>query len=220
MVLSSRSIHDAQSWTVYDGRSGGRYASSGPLRVCPKSSGRTRRSALDPHQRHRACPVRPETQHADPRVTRPRGELGGTLRRDCDAASTSSRLTLRGHGCAFLAPSPSVIEGSCDISEVDIHLCRGCAIAAPESLASCRCRCRRTVCVGPSESVDGTGGVVSRERTRPGDGDPIGERAVRSRPGSWRSRSPAPRGACCARPRGTGGRASSSATRPARLYVP
>ena len=37
-----------------------------------------------------------------------------------------------------------MIEGSCDISEVDIHLCRGCAIAAPESLASCRCRCRRT----------------------------------------------------------------------------
>ena len=73
-----------------------------------------------------------------------------------------------------------MIEGSFDISEVDIHLCRGCAIAAPESLASCRCRCRRTrtVCVGPRESVGGAGGVVSRERTRPGDGDPIGARAV------------------------------------------
>ena len=77
-----------------------------------------------------------------------------------------------------------------------------------------------TVCVVPRESVGGTGGVVSRARTQPGDGDPIGERAVRSRPGSWRSRSPAPRGACCARPRGTGGRASSSANRPALLYVP
>ena len=53
-----------------------------------------------------------EAQHADPRVTRPRGELGGTLRRDCCAASTSEALTLRGHGCAFLAPSTSVIEGS------------------------------------------------------------------------------------------------------------
>ena len=54
-----------------------------------------------------------------------------------------------------------MIEGSFDISEVDVHLCRGCAIAAPESLASCRCRCRRTrtVCVGPRESVGGTGGV-------------------------------------------------------------
>ena len=78
----------------------------------PRAAGRTRRSALDPHQRHRACPVRPEAQHADPRVTRPRGELGGTLRRDCCAASTSEALTLRGHGCAFLAPSTSVIEGS------------------------------------------------------------------------------------------------------------
>ena len=68
-----------------------------------------------------------------------------------------------------------MIEGS-----FDIHVCRGCAIAAPESLASCRCRCRRTrtVCVVPSESVAGPGGVVSRERTRPGDGDPIGEPAV------------------------------------------
>ena len=83
-------------------------------------------------------------QHADPRVTGPRGEFGGTLRRDCCAASTSEAFTLRGHGCAFLAPSTSVIEGSCDISEVDVHLCRGCAIAAAEPLASCRCRCRRT----------------------------------------------------------------------------
>ena len=73
-----------------------------------------------------------------------------------------------------------MIEGSFDISEVDVYMSRGCASAAPESLASCRCRCRRTrtVCVGPRESVGGTGGVVSRERTRPGDGDPIGERAV------------------------------------------
>ena len=73
-----------------------------------------------------------------------------------------------------------MIEGSFDISEVDVHLCRGCAIAAPESLASCRCRYRRTrtVCVVPRERVGGTGGVVSREQTRPGDGDPIGERAV------------------------------------------
>ena len=36
MVLSSRSLHDAQSWTACVGRSGGRCASSGPLRVCPK----------------------------------------------------------------------------------------------------------------------------------------------------------------------------------------
>ena len=75
-----------------------------------------------------------------------------------------------------------MIEGSFDISEVDVHLCRGGAIAAPESLASCRCRCRcrrtRTVCVVPRERVGGTDGVVSRERTRPGDGDPMGERAV------------------------------------------
>ena len=202
-------------------RAAGAHAQDRPGSV-PRAAGRTRRSALDPHQRHRARPVRPEAQHADPRVTRPRGELGGTLRRDCCAASTSEAFTLRGHGGSFLAPSPSVIEGSFDISEVDIHVCRGCAIAAPESLASYQCRCRRTrtVCVGPRERVGGTGGVVSRARTKPGDGDPIGERAVRSRPGSWRSRSPAPRGACCARPRGTGGRASSSATRPARLYVP
>ena len=73
-----------------------------------------------------------------------------------------------------------------------------------------------TVCVGPRESVGGTGGVVSRARTKPGDGDPIGERAVRSRPGSWRSRSPAPRGACCARPRGTG-RWCADAGRPTRF---
>ena len=111
-------------------------------RSVTRAAGRTRRSALDPHQRHRACPVRPEAQYADPRVTRPRGELVCSLRRDCCAASTSEARTLRGHGCAFLAPSPSVIEGLCDISEVDGHLCRGCAIAAPESLASCRCRCR------------------------------------------------------------------------------
>ena len=38
MVLSSRSLHDAQSWTACVGRSGGRCARSGPLRVCPKSS--------------------------------------------------------------------------------------------------------------------------------------------------------------------------------------
>ena len=62
-----------------------------------RAAGRTRRSALDPHQRHRACPVRPEAQHADPRVTRPRGELVGSLRRDCCAASTSEAFTLRGH---------------------------------------------------------------------------------------------------------------------------
>ena len=106
--------------------------------------------------------------------------LSCTLRRDCCAASTSEAFTLRGHGCAFLAPSTSVIEGSFDISEVDVHLCRGCASAAAEPLASCRCRCRRTrtVCVGPREKVGGTGGVVSRERTRPGDGDPMGARAV------------------------------------------
>ena len=73
-----------------------------------------------------------------------------------------------------------MIEGSFDISEVDVHLCRGCAIAAAEPLASCRCRCRRTrtVCVVPREKVGGTGGVVSRERTRPGDGDPMGARAM------------------------------------------
>ena len=48
------------------------------------------------------------------------------------------------------------------------------AIAAPESLAACRCRCRRprTVCVVPRERGGGTGGV-SRERTRPGNGDPM-----------------------------------------------
>ena len=42
------------------------------------------------------------------------------------------------------------------------------------SLASCRCRCRRprTVCVVPRERWGGTGGV-SRERTRPGNGDPM-----------------------------------------------
>ena len=42
------------------------------------------------------------------------------------------------------------------------------------SLASCRCRYRRprTVCVVPREKVGGTGGV-SRERTRPGTGDPM-----------------------------------------------
>ena len=42
------------------------------------------------------------------------------------------------------------------------------------SLASCRCRCRRprTVCVVPRERWGGTGGV-SRERTRPGTGDPM-----------------------------------------------
>ena len=42
------------------------------------------------------------------------------------------------------------------------------------SLASCRCRCRRprTVCVVPRERGGGTGGV-SRERTRPGTGDPM-----------------------------------------------
>ena len=180
MVWSSRSIHDAQSWTACVGaRAAGAHAQDRSGSV-PRAAGRTRRSALDPHQRHRACPVRPEAQHADPRVTRPRGERVCTLRRDCDAASTSSRLTLRGHGCAFLAPSPSVIEGSCDISEVDVHLCRGCAIAAPEPLASCRCRCRRTrtVCVVPRERVGGAGGGVSRERTKPGDGDPMGARAV------------------------------------------
>ena len=148
---------------------------------------RTRRFALDPHQRHRARPVRPETQHADPRVTRPRGELVGSLRRDWCAASTSEAFTLRGHGWAFLEKNTSVIEGSFTVSEVAIHVCRGCAIAGPESLASCRCRRTRTVCVGPRERVGGTSGVVSRERTRPGDGDPMGERAVRSRPGSWRS---------------------------------
>ena len=42
------------------------------------------------------------------------------------------------------------------------------------SLAACRCRCRRprTVCVVPRERGGGTGGV-SRERTRPGTGDPM-----------------------------------------------
>ena len=42
------------------------------------------------------------------------------------------------------------------------------------SLASCRCRYRRprTVCVVPRERWGGTGGV-SRERTRPGTGDPM-----------------------------------------------
>ena len=43
-----------------------------------------------------------------------------------------------------------MIEGSFDISEVDVHLCRGCAIAAPA-----------------------VPGGVSRERTRPGNGDPM-----------------------------------------------
>ena len=48
------------------------------------------------------------------------------------------------------------------------------AIAVPASLAACRCRCRRprTVCVVPRERWGGTGGV-SRERTRPGTGDPM-----------------------------------------------
>ena len=42
------------------------------------------------------------------------------------------------------------------------------------SLASCRCRCRRprTVCVVPRERW-GVPGGVSRERTRPGNGDPM-----------------------------------------------
>ena len=42
------------------------------------------------------------------------------------------------------------------------------------SLASCRCRCRRprTVCVVPRER-SGVPGGVSRERTRPGTGDPM-----------------------------------------------
>ena len=49
---------------------------------------------------------------------------------------------------------------------------------------------------GHARRVDGTGGVVSRERTRPGDGDPMGERGVVAllgpvdasavpRPGGW-----------------------------------
>ena len=44
----------------------------------------------------------------------------------------------------------------------------------PASLASCRCRYRRprTVCVVPRERWGGTGGV-SRDRTRPGTGDPM-----------------------------------------------
>ena len=88
-------------------------------RSVTRAAGRTRRSALDPHQRHRACPVRPEAQYADPRVTRPRGELVCSLRRNWCAASTSEAFTLRGHGGSFLAPSPSVIEGSFDISKVD-----------------------------------------------------------------------------------------------------
>ena len=48
------------------------------------------------------------------------------------------------------------------------------AIAVPASLAACRCRYRRprTVCVVPRERWGGTGGV-SRERTRPGTGDPM-----------------------------------------------
>ena len=100
---------------------------------------RTRRSALDPHQRHRASPVRPEDQHADPRVTRPRGEFGGPLRRDCDAASTSEAGTLRGHGCAFLAPSPSVIEGSFDISgEFGGPLRRDCDAASTSEAGTLR----------------------------------------------------------------------------------
>ncbi len=56
---------------------------------------------------------------------------------DLARSSTSEARTLRGDGGSFLAPSTSVIEGSFAISEVDGHLCRGCAIAAPESLASC-----------------------------------------------------------------------------------
>ena len=139
MVSSSRSLHDAQSWNGVR-RALGRQVRklrnrSGSV---TRAAGRTRRSALDPHQRHRAGPVRPEAQHADPRVTRPRGELVCSLRRDCCAASTSEAFALRGHGCAFLAPSTSVIEGSCDISEVDVHLCRGCAIAAAELMKRCR----------------------------------------------------------------------------------
>ena len=56
---------------------------------------------------------------------------------------------------------------------------RSCAPPLPRSpprpsLAACRCRCRRprTVCVVPRERGGGTGGV-SRERTRPGTGDPM-----------------------------------------------
>ena len=43
-------------------------------------------------------------------------------------------------------------------------------IVTPES--RCRCRRPRTVCVVPRERWGGTGGV-SRERTRPGNGDPM-----------------------------------------------
>ena len=122
MVLSSRSIHDAQSWTACVGLSGGRYASSGPLRVCPKSSWANAPICTGPTSAASSVPVRPEAQPADPRVTWPRRELGGTLRRDCCAASTSEALTLRCHGCSFLEKNTSVIDGSFDISEVDVHI--------------------------------------------------------------------------------------------------
>ena len=171
MVSSSRSIHDAQSWTACVGRSGGRCASSGLLRVCPKSSWANAPICTGPTSAASSVPVRPEAQHADPRVTGPRRELGGTLRRDCCAASTSEVFTLRGHGCAFLAPSTSVIEGSCDISEVDIHLCRGCVIAAPESLASCRATGGR---VSPAWALvrDSHGQLEETHRILPRPGSP------------------------------------------------
>ena len=38
MVQSSRSLHDTQSWMACVGLSGGRCASSGPLRVCHRSN--------------------------------------------------------------------------------------------------------------------------------------------------------------------------------------
>ena len=164
MVWSSRSIDDAQSWTGVR-RALGRQVRK--LRTAQGLSQEQLGERADLHWTHISGIERAQydlkLSTADPRVTRPRGELGGTLRRDCCAASTSEALTLRGHGCSFLEKNTSVIEGSFDISEVDVHLCRGCAIAAPESLASCRCRCRRTrtVCVGPRESVGGTGGAAA-----------------------------------------------------------